>query len=313
MAIVIRKSQIKPQIPKLLSAIDKKVSDPLDSLRMQRQQQMRLTRALDTSAANDSRYIFGELLGEGGAGSVVKAYDTLLEMDVAIKILAPRMYSDSQALKALKDEVRITLGLVHKHILRIYNMEKVGSNYLIVMEYLKGESVLQMLQRSPDGLTLNFTVELIRIAASALEYAHRHDVLHMDITPGNIFLTDDGIVKVIDFGIAKMTGGNTAESGDTIVATPDYMSPEQIRGDALDCRTDIYSLGVLTYQMLTGYVVNAADASVEDIAFRPHPPISGLSESLAYVIEKATAFNPDDRYSSMTDFAADLVAAADIT
>lgn len=249
------------------------------------------------------RYRIDAVIGEGGTGRVVKAFDTMLDMDVAIKILSPHLVKDPEALAALKAEVRITLMLIHKHILRIYNLEKSGENYLVIMEYLSGKSIAQLLDEMPTGFAPDFVIQVVQIVADALGYAHRHGVLHKDLTPGNIFLTDDGVVKVIDFGIATLAGAKSKEESDMIVGTPAYMSPEQIRGDELDARTDIYSLGVLTHKMLTGRVLTAPGVSYETYAYTQHPPISGLPFSITSVLEKATAFDPSERYSSIEEFA----------
>ena len=264
--------------------------------------------AIDVDDAR-GRYEIRAVIGEGGTGRVVRAFDKMLEMEVAIKILSPRLIRDKDALAALKAEVRITLGLIHKHILRIYNLEKSGDNYLVIMEYLKGKSVAQLLDEAPGGFPADFVVPLVEVASDALGYAHRHGILHLDLTPGNVFLTEDGIVKIIDFGIAKVAGAPSADS-EFIVGTPVYMSPEQLRGEALDPRSDIYSLGALTYQMLTGRLVSPPDTPLESLAFQPHPPLEGLAPAVAQVLEEATAFSPDARPAAIEDFAAALAAAA---
>lgn len=256
------------------------------------------------------RYRIDAVIGEGGTGRVVKAFDKILEMDVAIKILSPKLTADKDALKSLKNEVRITLGLNHHHILRIYNLEKSGDRYLVVMEYLKGRTVADYLRDNPDGFAPRFAASLLEVVSSALSYAHGHGILHRDLTPGNLFLTDDGVVKLIDFGIAAAAGKDSKATGDVIVGTPEYMSPEQIRGEELRPSSDIYSLGVLAMQFLTGKTLFPHGTKIEDMAFRPHPPVSGLAEALAAVIEKATSFNPDSRHQSATDFARELAMAA---
>lgn len=261
----------------------------------------------------NSRYEVEELLGEGGTGRVVRARDTILDMEVAIKILSPKLVRDPAALAALKTEVKINLGLIHKHILRIYNLEKSGRDYMIIMELLKGQSISKFLAAAKNGLTRDFGVQLIQVAADAIGYAHRHGVLHLDLTPSNIFLTDDGIVKIIDFGIAKVMRAGVAQASKSqyVVGTPAYMSPEQARGDALDARSDIYSLGVVAAQLLTGRPVCGADESLEAIAGTPHPPIAGVEAPIAAVLEKATAFSAADRYPTVQHFAAALTAAAE--
>lgn len=257
--------------------------------------------ALEDAAA---RYEIEEAIGEGGSGRIFRAFDKVLEMEVAVKILAPHLVRDAEACAALKAEVRINLALIHKHIMRIYNLEKSGKNYLIIMELLRGKTIFQHLKESPGGFPDDFTVPLLEVAADAIGYAHRHGVLHLDLTPANIFLTDEGIVKIIDFGIAKLMGAAT--SANYIVGTPAYMSPEQLRGEPLDARSDIYSLGVVAAQLFTGRVLTRPGESMEVLSTTPHPPVTGVAPAVAAVIEKATAFNREDRFGAIEDFAAAL-------
>jgi serine/threonine-protein kinase len=254
------------------------------------------------------RYRLDCVIGEGGTGQVLKAYDQLLEMDVAIKILAPCLVNDPEALQALKAEARITLSLIHNHILRIYNLERSGDKYLLIMEYLSGKTIGELLLENPSGFEPNFVASAITVIADAIGYAHRHGVLHKDLTPSNIFFTDDGVIKVIDFGLASVVGASSMVGDDSIIGTPAYMSPEQLRGEVLDVGSDIYSAGVLAYQMLTGHVI-APDATIEDMAFRPHEPIADITPGVASVINTATAFSPADRYSAIGEFAAALSSA----
>lgn len=231
----------------------------------------------------------------------------LLDMDVAIKFLNPLLVRDATAVEALKAETRICLGLVHPNIIRIYNLDKRGPSYLLIMELLKGETLQAMLPRFPGGMPQAFVAQVVNVAASALSYAHRHGIIHKDITPGNIFITDDNMLKVIDFGIASVAGARE-EKGEFVFGTPEYMSPEQLRGDSLTPATDIYSLGVLAHMLLTGRTLQAPGATIHDMAFLPHPPITAVSGTLRSVIEKATAFKPEDRYASMAAFGAAFVA-----
>jgi serine/threonine-protein kinase len=255
------------------------------------------------------RYRIDEVIGEGGSGRVCRAYDLLLDMVVAIKFLNPDLVRDEESIASLKSETRICLQLVHKHIVRIYNLEKRGANFMLIMEYLKGSTLFSFLQQYPEGLPLDFVAQIVAVATDALGYAHAHGILHKDITPGNIFVTDDDVLKVIDFGIASNVGAQNRDT-DTIIGTPIYMSPEQLRGEILDPRTDIYSLGVLVHQLLTGRTVNVPDATIQDMAFRPRPPIEDLPQPLADVLACATAFSPADRWETMERFGAAFAAAA---
>lgn len=233
----------------------------------------------------------------------------LLDMDVAIKFLNPLLVRDATAVEALKAETRICLGLVHPNIIRIYNLDKRGPSYLLIMELLKGETLQAMLPRFPGGMPQAFVAQVVNVAASALSYAHRHGIIHKDITPGNIFITDDNMLKVIDFGIASVAGARE-ENGEFVFGTPEYMSPEQLRGDPLTAATDIYSLGVLSHALLTGRTLHPAGVSASEMAFAPHPPITDVPAPLCEVIGKATAFDPADRYSSIKEFGAAFLAAA---
>lgn len=246
------------------------------------------------------RYRIDSIIGEGGSGRVCKAYDTLLDMPVAIKFLNPDLVCDEKAIEALKTETRVCLQLQHKHIVRIFNLERHGSGYMLIMEYIEGDSLFQLMQGYPNGMPPDFVAQVVAVTTGAFAYAHRHGILHKDITPGNILLTSDGLLKIIDFGIA---GKAAIEQDEKFIAgTPVYMSPEHIRGEILDARSDIYALGVLVTQMLTGRTVNAPDATMQDMAYQPHPPIEGLPEPIAQILESATAFSPADRWGSMAEF-----------
>lgn len=258
------------------------------------------------------RYRIDEIVGSGGAGKVCKAFDTLLDMTVAIKFLNSELIRDENAIEALKAETRICLQLQHKHIVRIYNLEKRGPNYMLIMEYIKGDSLFSLISQYPEGLPLDFVSQVTAVATNALGYAHRHGVLHKDITPGNILITEDGVLKIIDFGIADSVGKQHNDDSEFVTGTPVYMSPEHIRGEMLTNRSDIYSLGVLITQLLTGRVVSKEGATLQDMAYTPHPPITGVPLSIAQVLESATAFSPADRWESMEEFGKAFAGAASI-
>ena len=278
----------------------------------QQGKQVRILKAAHGSAypgvretVEGGRYRIDKVIGGGGAGRVCLAYDLLLDMPVAIKFLNPDLIRDEMSINALKTETKICLQLVHKHVVRIFNLEKRGNNFMLIMEYLKGETLFDLISRFPQGLELDFTAQVVSVVTDALAYAHRHGILHKDLTPGNIIITEDGVLKVIDFGIASNVNiQESGEIGDTVVGTPSYMSPEQLRGERLDQRTDIYSLGVLVHQMLTGRTIETQGASIQDIAYTPRPPIRTLPQPLADVLMTATAFSPADRWESMESFGA---------
>ncbi|MDI6775087.1 MAG: serine/threonine-protein kinase [Verrucomicrobiota bacterium] len=190
------------------------------------------------------RYRIREKLGEGGAGVVYKAQDQFLDMPVAIKFLNPQLTHDKQAVASLKAEARIAMRLSHPHIVHLHNLEKSGNKFFLVMEHIKGSTFRELL-RVYGRMPLDTVIETFRVCSDALSYAHRYGVLHNDLKPENLLIADDGVLKVIDFGISCLIN---ARQTDFIMGTPAYMSPEQIRGERLDRRTDVYSLGIMTYE-----------------------------------------------------------------
>ena len=250
---------------------------------------------------DEGRYRLDELVGEGGVGRVYRAHDRLLEMEVAIKLLNHEFSRDETAIDLLKKEARISLQLLHRHIVRLYNLERRQNLLLIIMEYVPGVSLNTYMSRMPRGGQPDLVLQIVSVMVDALGYAHRKGVLHKDITPGNVLISDDGVLKLIDFGIADRMNRQRVIP-DYVIGTPVYMSPEQLRGDALDARTDVYSLGVLTHQLLTGRLPSVPEASVEALAFQPHPPLEGFPERVRGILEWALAFDPSGRCPSVHNF-----------
>lgn len=197
-----------------------------------------------------SHYLLQEQLGQGGMGIVYKAIDQRLGRSVAIKFLPEHFSNGSEHIERFVNEAKVTSALDHPNICTIHEIDKTDDGLLfIVMSCYTGESLTQKIDRGP--LPIDETVEIISQVASALQAAHSKGIIHRDIKPGNIFITDDGRVKLLDFGIAKVTGIELTES-DALVGTMTYCAPEQLRREEIDVRTDLWSTGVLLYQMLTG-------------------------------------------------------------
>jgi len=256
---------------------------------------------------DEARYRLDELLGEGGTGRVFRAFDLLLEMEVAVKLLSPDLARDQAAIQSLKHEARICLQLNHKHIVRLYNLEKRGALFMLIMEYVRGYTAHQLIAQH-GGLPPLMVLQIATVMTDALGYAHKHGVLHKDLTPGNVLISDDGLLKLIDFGIADVVNRQRRDDG-YVIGTPAYMSPEQLRGDPLDARTDVYSLGVLMYQMLTGNMPHPPDTTIDQLAFHEHPPLSGGPYPVLQVLELATSFHTERRWPTITRFGAALTAA----
>ncbi len=253
-----------------------------------------------------TRYRILEKLGEGGTGVVFRAQDEFLDMPVAIKMLNPRLTHDRDAVTAFKQEARLTMRLSHQHIVHLHNLEKSGNRFLLVMEYIKGSTLREVL--SVYGrLPLETVMEALCVCSHALSYAHRHGVLHNDLKPENILIGEDGVLKIIDFGISCLI--NTRQ-GDFIMGTPAYMSPEQIRGETLDRRTDVYSLGIITYEFLTGKTPFPDNVGLDDILRLLPVTLPHVSDGLRPVILKAVDPDREKRWESVEAYVAAFLNAA---
>lgn len=260
-----------------------------------------------STAPESARYRFIELLGRGRAGEVYRAEDSMLDMLVAVKVLSRRYLSSDAEINILKEEARIAMQLSHQHIVRLHNLQKAGDRYLLVMEYVDGCTLRETIA-AYGLLTPESVLQIVSVASGALAYAHRHNVLHKDLKPSNIMLTDDGVLKIIDFGIACLKH----KQGDNryVMGTPGYMSPEQIRGRKVDERSDIYSLATVVFELLTGAPPIPADTSPEDVLASLPIDVSPLPTDIADVVARALAPQPDDRWPSVPAFESALLAAA---
>ncbi|HSO06471.1 MAG TPA: protein kinase [Pelomicrobium sp.] len=252
--------------------------------------------------------ILGQL-GQGGMGAVYLGYDPLIQRTVALKVIARSSLDPVDAetiLDRFKREAQAAGRLVHPNIVSIYEYGEQGEYAYIAMEYVRGEP----LHRKVAGgkkLPLNETIKLLKQVLKALDYSHRHGVVHRDIKPSNILITEDGEAKVTDFGIARLDSSTMTQVGD-VLGTPNYMSPEQFQGGAVDARSDIYSAGVIAFQLLTGQrpftgnSVTIMRAVMED----PVPSLRDLNaelpEGIDIVVRKALSKRPDDRFQTADQF-----------
>ena len=267
---------------------------------------------IDLSGQTLGRYHLIEKLGEGGMAVVYKAFDTRLERDVAIKIIRTDQFAPAvldRILKRFEREAKAMARLSHPNIVKVLDFgDHEGSPYL-VMEYLPGGTLKQQL-----GKPIPFTeaAALLQPIAEALEYAHSEKILHRDVKPSNILVTRNGRLMLTDFGIAKLLD---AEEGQTLtgtgvgVGTPEYMSPEQGLGREVDARTDVYSLGVVFYELVTGSKPYQADTpmavvlkQVNDPLPRPGELVKDIPDKVEQAIFKALGKKPEDRYQTMQEF-----------
>lgn len=252
----------------------------------------------------DNRYELIERIGDGGMAEVYRAHDKMLDRFVAIKILHPQFTSDESFVTRFRREAQGAAKLSHPNIVSIYDVGSSDGKYYIVMEYIKGETLKDKINRE-GPLPLDVTLRIVQEIAEALENAHANHLVHCDIKPHNILINEAGHVKVADFGIARATSSSTITYTGSIVGSVHYFSPEQAKGHTISPKSDIYSLGVVMYEMLTGRVpftgetaVSIAIKHLQEAPIAPHelrPDIPPLVEA---IVLKAMDKNPDNRFSS---------------
>ena len=268
----------------------------------------------DLSGQTLGNYRILERIGRGGMASVYKAYQPSLERHVAVKVIHEQLAADDEQFsKRFQREAKAVASLRHPNIIQVFDFGTVGDVSYMVMEYVEGTTLKAKLHGSSERgetMPLEEANRIFQSVASALEYAHRQGMVHRDIKPANVMLTPKGEVILTDFGIARIVGGTRYTATGAVVGTPAYLSPEQGQGERGDERSDIYALGVVLYEMVTGQVPFDADTPLA-VIFKhisdPLPPPRQLNpdvpEAVEQVILKALAKNPDDRYYRVADMA----------
>jgi len=259
----------------------------------------------------DGRYKIVRKLGAGGMANVYLAEDQELGRRVAIKILNDRHANDDQFVERFRREAKNAAALSHPNIVSIYDRGEAEGTYYIAMEFLDGRSLKELIvTRGPAPVPV--AVEYTRQILSALRFAHRHGIVHRDIKPHNVLVDGEGRVKVTDFGIARAGASQMTEAG-SIVGTAQYLSPEQARGTNVDQRSDLYSLGVVLYELLTGAAPFSGDTPVEiamkHLSQAPEPPSAkrpNLPHDLDLLVMRALAKDPEERYQSAEEMDGDL-------
>ena len=270
----------------------------------------------DLSGKTIDRYQITEPIGQGGMASVYRAYDARLSREVAIKFIRTDLFGPTvlgELLKRFEREAKALAQFDHPHIIHVYDFGEYDGSPYLVMQYLPG-GTLDSKMGTPFGW--QEAVDVVLPLAQALDYAHQRDVVHRDIKPANILLTTEGKPKLTDFGIVKLlrSGGLTTLTGTgATIGTPEYMSPEQALGNPADHRSDIYSLGIVFYELLTGKKPFEADTPVVIIIKHINEPlpdprdvIPDLPEAVEAVLRTALAKQPDDRFDDMAGFIAAL-------
>lgn len=259
----------------------------------------------------DKRYTILEHIGGGGMADVYRAHDKLLDRSVAVKILRSQFANDEQFVTRFRREAQAAARLSHHNIVNMYDVGKDEEVHYIVMEYISGETLKERILREP--LPIENSVRIAIDIAEGLEHAHQNNLVHCDIKPHNILMTRAGRIKVTDFGIAKAVSSSTMQHTGTIIGSVHYFSPEQAKGSAVGAKSDIYSLGVVLYEMLTGIVPfngeTAISIALQHLQDEPRP-IREIKPEIPPLLEaivlKAMAKDVDQRFNDISEMIADL-------
>ena len=261
----------------------------------------------------NDRYEIIKTIGEGGMANVYLAKDTILDRDVAIKVLRGDLASDEKFVRRFQREALSASSLSHPNIVEIYDVGEDDGNYYIVMEYVPGKNLKQVLKKR-GNLTVSEVIDIMLQITSAMGLAHDSLIIHRDLKPQNILMMDDGGVKITDFGIAMALNATQLTQTNSAMGSVHYFPPEQVSGKGSTLKSDVYSLGIMMYELLTGYLPFRGDNAVE-IALKhlkePIPSIRSefpnIPQSVENIIIKATAKNPKNRYNNANEMHEDLL------
>ena len=263
------------------------------------------------------RYEIKKLIGEGGMANVYLGYDSILDREVAIKVLRGDLSGDDKFIRRFKREAQSASLLNHPNIVQIYDVGEDEGNFYIVMEYVNGKTLKQLIKRR-GHLSIPEVIDITNQLTDGLAHAHDSYIIHRDIKPQNIMILDDGMVKITDFGIAMALNASELTQTNSVMGSVHYLPPEQAAGKGSTIKSDIYSLGILMYEMLAGTMPFRGETAVE-IALKhikePMPSVRKINpkvpQSLENVILKATAKNPKNRYNDVRELYDDLKTVMD--
>lgn len=269
-----------------------------------------------TGKTISNRYVIEEMLGQGGMSAVYKGNDPNLKRVVAIKVIHSHLSSNPDFVQRFEEEAAAVAQLRHPGIIQVYDFNRDDDLYYMILEFVPGETLQDHLKRLNDSgrkLSPTKAAEYMAAICDAVDYAHQRGMIHRDIKPANLMLTTTGQVILMDFGIAKIVGGTRHTATGAVVGTAMYMSPEQIKGEQPDRRTDIYSLGVTLFEMVSGRPPFDAASAMTLMMMHINDPIPDpkklnpdVPDSLVAVINKALAKDPNNRYQTAAQMAAAL-------
>ncbi len=261
------------------------------------------------------RFIVLEELGRGGMGRVYRVLDKKLDVDIALKLIKPEIASDEHIIERFKNELRLTRVISHKNVCRTYDLSEDPGGYFITMEYVPGENLKSTIQRV-GSISIGRTLSIAKQICEGLAAAHHLDIIHRDLKPQNIMLDRAGNVRIMDFGISRSLRARGITADGIMVGTPEYISPEQAEGNKVDARSDIYSLGAILFEMVTGKVPFEGDTTLSIILKQKlePPPDPGtlvphLPKGISRIILKCLEKDRDRRYNNVEALYADLEKA----
>jgi serine/threonine-protein kinase len=263
------------------------------------------------------RYKVLEMIGGGGMANVYLAHDMILDRDVAVKMLRLDFVNDEEFIRRFHREAQSATSLVHPNIVNIYDVGEENDLYYIVMEYVEGQTLKQYIQQN-SPLRVETAIEIMRQLTSAISHAHQNHIIHRDIKPHNILVDLDGNVKITDFGIAMALSATSITQTNSVLGSVHYLSPEQARGGMANRKSDIYSLGIVMFELLTGRLPFSGESAVS-IALKhlqsETPSVrrwnQNIPQSVENIVLKATAKDPFHRYNSVDEMEEDLRTALD--
>ena len=265
----------------------------------------------------NDRYQIIRSIGEGGMANVYLAEDTILNRKVAVKILRGDLASDEKFVRRFQREAISASSLTDPNIVEVYDVGEDGGKYFIVMEYVEGKTLKQLIKKR-GSLTLPEVVDIMLQLTKAIAHAHESYIIHRDIKPQNVIILEDGTVKIMDFGIAVALNSGDLTQTNSVMGTVYYIPPEQANGGAATIKSDIYSLGILMYELVTGHVPFKGDSPVEVALKHMKEPLPSICEydpdmpqSIENIILRAAAKNPKNRYDSAMEMHDDLKTALD--
>jgi len=246
------------------------------------------------------RYKLTQCLGKGGKATVYKAFDKVLDIHVALKLLPDLSSLDARTVRLIKQEAVLAMQLAHENIVRLYDVGFEGPRLFFIMEYVEGENFREILNRM-GRLHPSTVMAVARSCAEAVEYAHRHGVIHGDLKPENLMVNKASVLRIVDFGTAMRMHSKVGD-GEEVEGTPGYMSPEQLLGESVDRRTDVFSLGVVLAELLTGQPVYQFDGDTNKLLDARPNLGTDLPPAVLEVLHRALTRFREDRWPTVAAF-----------